>query len=171
MLDTLMLSLRTADGLPLAHFGDTYGQEALAAILPVLQHHADRGLVLWLGGDGDWVPAAGLAHGPMNEGSVITHDSQQGGAGPSAIAGTPQLGAAHQWIEVSSSGSCAGSGNEATARSSSKGKPTLGHHAASTAPSPLPGATARLADPDGFLLSNDVISDLFAAFMPLPPSH
>ena len=81
LLDTIMLRLRTADGLDLKELSQAYGQDIPATLLPTLLQYRDQGLVQLT----------------QEEGSKIVQK-------------------------------------------------------------------ARLSDPDGFLLSSGIISDLFAAF-------
>lgn len=99
MLDTIMLSLRTSDGLDLQRFRDRFGDRAASAVSATLQGHVEHGLVV-----------------PFADGA--------GGV---------------QWRSSSDRGS-----------SSSV---TVGAVAGSV----------RLRAPEGFLLSNAVISDVFAA--------
>jgi oxygen-independent coproporphyrinogen-3 oxidase len=87
LLDAVMLGLRTSDGLDLAALAAAYGDGAVAAMLPALERHEQRGLV------------------------QLTRGGGGGGGG--------------------------GGGSSEVVR-------------------------ARLTDPRGFMLSNDVISDLFA---------
>jgi oxygen-independent coproporphyrinogen-3 oxidase len=81
LLDTIMLRLRTADGLDLKELAEGYGEDVVGTLLPTLHRYQEKGLVQ-------------LTEDPMKQNIV----------------------------------------------------------------------RARLSDPDGYLLSSGVISDLFAAF-------
>lgn len=106
LLDAVMLSLRTADGLDLAALAAEFGRGAADALGPALRKHEALGLV------------------------ALTR--RGGGGGGSAEGGSTESGGGG-----SAEGSSAEGGGEI--------------------------AGARLTDPRGFLLSNEVISDLFAA--------
>eukprot|EP00798_Chlamydomonas_sp_ICE-L_P014035 gene14035-19973_t len=48
LLDTIMLRLRTADGLDLKELGEVYGGDAVDVVLESVKYHVSRGLVLQL---------------------------------------------------------------------------------------------------------------------------
>jgi hypothetical protein len=123
-LDTLMLRLRTADGLDLAQLRARFGAQALATVLRALAPHQRRGTVLALDGRGR---ACSLAEAAL--------ESAAQGAHAAEAAVRPAEGA-------DEAGPGRGSGAGAAAGC----------------------ARVRLSDPEGFLLSNDIISDVFAAF-------
>ncbi len=58
MLDAIMVSLRTSDGLALEPFRQEYGRSALKAMLPALEHHCQAGLAMWVDRLGR--PASGM---------------------------------------------------------------------------------------------------------------
>ena len=99
LLDTIMLRLRTADGLDLARLAATHGDEAAALVCKAAQKHVEAGRVSLL-------------------------DTNAGGGGRGLQSGEP------------------------------------GRERAGGPPSRI----MRLTDPQGFLLSNDIISDIFLAF-------
>ncbi|GLC51316.1 hypothetical protein PLESTB_000489300 [Pleodorina starrii] len=123
LLDTLMLRLRTADGLDLAMLRNRFGAQALGTVLRPLAPHERRGTVLALDGQGR---ACSLAEAGL---AAAAAEAVEAPAAPVA-AGAGQLAEA---------GSGAGGGGGG-------------------------GPRVRLSDPGGFLLSNDIISDVFAAF-------
>ncbi len=98
MLDTIMLRLRTADGLDLGAFEAAYGADMTARVQRSLRKHVASGLVLAAGSRAAGQQAAGQGRGQQ------------------------------QQLERSGDAS-----------------------------------VLRLADPQGFLLSNEIISDVFAA--------
>ena len=106
LLDAVMLSLRTADGLDLAAVAAQHGPDAADRIKAALQPHVESGLV-----------------------SVVEQQLQLSTATHKGF--QPQSGPEH----------C---------------------NAGRTQPWPC----LRLADPGGFLMSNDIISDVFAALTP-----
>lgn len=107
-----MLRLRTADGLDMATFAATYGDDAAATVASALQPHLQSGRAQQL-------PRLAAGRQDQAAGSCLT-----GHAG-----GPPLPAAGGQW-----------------------------------------DLRFRLADPDGFLLSNTIISDVFSAFS-FPSSH
>ncbi|KIY99261.1 oxygen-independent coproporphyrinogenIII oxidase [Monoraphidium neglectum] len=111
LLDSIMLGLRTADGLDLRRLATDYGQEAAKKVLPVLRRHECEGLVELRGAQGGTALASssGRAAAAGGGGAVV------GAAGADAVA--------VEWGDV---------------------------------------VSARLTDPEGFLLSNMIISDIFA---------
>jgi len=105
LLDTVMLSLRMADGLDLAAIAEQHGANAAHRIQAALQPHLASGLV-------------------------------------SAVEKQEQLSrAAYQEPQTQSTHECSGIRTQ-------------------------PWPCLRLADPGGFLVSNDIISDVFAALTP-----
>ena len=109
MLDTIMLRLRTSDGLDMASFSGRFGGGAAAAVSAALTPHERRGLVLRL------PRLSGAAAGSS---SAVPQESGQGAGQAKGINSE-----GHDW-----------------------------------------DFRFRLSDPEGFLLSNSVIADVFAAF-------
>lgn len=110
MLEALMLSLRTADGLHLPHFAHVYGTAAAEKVIRALAPYETRGLVEY----------------KSSAGSLVDYGLLCGsGAGAQTCART---------------GSANGGDTDKLAGS------------------------VRLSDPEGFLLSNDIISSVFSVF-------
>ena len=105
LLDTVMLRLRTADGLDMASFSASFGPEAASAVHAALGEHIRRGLV----------------H-EMPRLPVLSDDDDDEGIKALGHDGDRQIRDEEWDLRV------------------------------------------RLSDPDGFLLSNSIISDVFAAF-------
>ncbi|GIL72807.1 hypothetical protein Vretimale_4490 [Volvox reticuliferus] len=123
LLDTIMLRLRTADGLDLAQLRNRFGSEALTTALRALAPHERRGTVLALDGQGR---PCSLAEAAMDAAKEAT------------TAPLPPL--------------------DALPPAAGLGKAQVDFQQRSRGP------RVRLSDPRGFLLSNDIISDVFAEF-------
>ncbi len=137
MLDAIMLSLRTADGLQLAAFQRRYGSAALRALLPVLEKHSQAGLMAWTDASEQPLRQEPAAASLRQLLAWSEHEHEQGS----------MHGLEGQVIRSETDSSRSGQRNTPMASSSS-----------------IPGVHAvQLVDPQGFLLSNQVISDLFAA--------
>jgi oxygen-independent coproporphyrinogen-3 oxidase len=106
MLDSVMLRLRTADGLDLNSFSQLYGQEAAQLVVKALQPHIQRG------------------HAQLVTGALVTGAVKAGAGEPEGAVAGQQQGPQR----------------------------------------------VRLTDPHGFLVSNSIISDVFAALSELPSS-
>jgi hypothetical protein len=136
-----MLSLRTADGLDLAALGREFGPEAPVVLAPVLEGHEARGLVeLTRSGGSD--SGSGGGGGGGGGGSGTASSSRDGGGGSRGGGGGSRDGGGGRSAEAA--------GPAAAGAAGAAGAGTI--------------VRARLTDPEGFLLSNAVISDLFAAF-------
>ncbi len=105
VLEVIMLSLRTADGLHLPQFASLYGSAAAEKVIKVLTPYAQRGLVKFLSTGG--MPIA--AYSLINRKDSTTETTSYKVGGNNVV-------------------------------------------------------SVRLTDPQGFLLSNEVISSVFAAF-------
>ncbi|GIL43165.1 hypothetical protein Vafri_964 [Volvox africanus] len=123
LLDTVMLRLRTADGLDLAQLRNRFGTEALATALRALAPHERRGTVLAQDGQGRPCSLAEAAMDVAQEPATTPL--------PPLYAIPPAAGLGKGRVDYQQLG----------------GSPRV-----------------RLSDPRGFLLSNDIISDVFAAF-------
>ncbi|GLI68906.1 hypothetical protein VaNZ11_013457 [Volvox africanus] len=123
LLDTIMLRLRTADGLDLAQLRSRFGTEALATALRALAPHEQRGTVLALDGQGRPCSSAEAAMNAAQEAATTPM--------PPLDAIPPAAGLGRGQVDYQQPGG---------------------------------GPRVRLSDPQGFLLSNDIISDVFAAF-------
>ncbi|KAG2495696.1 hypothetical protein HYH03_006296 [Edaphochlamys debaryana] len=139
LLDTLMLRLRTADGLDLAALAAAYGPAAVRTVTAALAPHERRGGVAAFDGEGR---TASLAEATF---AALKSAAAAAGKGPEPL---PSLQAA------GSSGAGAAAGASAQRGAGEEGVAGSGRR----------GPRVRLADPQGFLLSNDIISDVFAAF-------
>ncbi len=102
MLDTIMLRLRTADGLDMREFGLSYGQEAAQGVIQALWKHVESGRVQFMQGGSSGLPCEA---------------SSSAGRQQAEKQGVPPLAEVHR---------------------------------------------IRLSDPLGFLVSNSIISDIFA---------
>lgn len=106
LLDTVMLRLRTADGLDMEGFRSSYGSEATSAVHRALEPHMKTGLVLTL-------PRLPTSRNKEEPSSLPITEGADGERGIID----------RKW-----------------------------------------DFRVRLSDPDGFLLSNSIISDVFASF-------
>lgn len=113
VLDVLMLSLRTADGIDTQLFSQQFGDSATSKLVVALLPYIQRGIVIAYDYDGTCLQHEQLQATYCSAGIIAPHT--------------------HHWV---SSGVC--------------GTSRLGR--------------LRLSDPQGFLISNDVISTAFAAF-------
>ncbi|GAX75426.1 hypothetical protein CEUSTIGMA_g2870.t1 [Chlamydomonas eustigma] len=111
LLDTVMLRLRTSDGLDMGAFSRTYSSDAASVVMQAVQKHKEYGLILQL---------------------PLLHD-------------------------VSTDSNCR------TASPPDEGRPCALESTNAHLP-PSWNFRIRLSDPEGFLLSNSIISDVFAAF-------
>lgn len=223
MLDTIMLRLRTADGLDMRRFAQRFGRDAAVVLCKALERHERRGLVLRLprlpeevieeGGAGPGPgPGAGAGagqgltcEGPGADGlrgKELAYEGVQQGRGAEGSGGVSQAectgggqdqgeGAALDGSRASRQGAATPMAAEAQGAGSGDGPQLIDvadgsdgslNQPLESSQVPLPkghqdsqqregGAEnggwdfrLRLADPQGFLLSNDIISDAFAAF-------
>lgn len=133
-----MLRLRTADGLSLPSIQSAFGSEAVASIRRALQPHVAAGRVLCIPG-----PETGYQHAGAGSGAK---QDPAGHAAPSSAAVVPSA--------PSSSGAVVlEQGEDLDLDPEAEARAALALEQA---------AAVRLSDPDGFLLSNDIISDVFA---------
>ena len=119
----VMMRLRTADGLDLKAFEESYGSSAARSAASALEPHRQAGLVQECSSSDDRVSANGHSEASAHQRAMADHDSSRNGRGMQPdVAADKQEG--------------------------------------------LRGKRVRLTDPEGFLVSNDVISDVFAALTP-----
>ena len=124
MTDVVMMRLRTADGLDLAAFEESYGSSAARSVASALEPHSQAGLV----------QPRSSAEGSNNAAGMTNASAEQGGRSEEA--------------------------------DSSRNGRSMHPDLAMNKQKGLRGKRVRLTDPEGFLVSNDVISDVFAALEP-----
>ena len=127
MTDVVMMRLRTADGLDLKAFEDSYGSSAARSVASALEPHRQAGLV------------------QICESTDIRTASDESESGRQVV---PKQG-----VSVS---------NHASTMNANR----MEHDLAMSQKEGLRGKRVRLTDPEGFLVSNDIISDVFAALTP-----
>ena len=120
----VMMRLRTADGLDLKAFEDSYGSSAARSVASALEPHRQAGLV---------------------QKCELTDISS---ASESRSQVVPKQGVS----------------DSTQARTMNNNR--MEHDLAMSQKEGLRGKRVRLTDPEGFLVSNDVISDVFAALTP-----
>ena len=123
MTDVVMMRLRTADGLDLKAFEESYGSSAARNVASALEPHTQTGLVQQCSSSEDSVSAAGDREASAKQGAMNNSSSSRNGRSMQPILAPDQQEG-------------------------------------------LRGTRVRLTDPEGFLVSNDVISDVFAALTP-----
>ncbi|KAG2442811.1 hypothetical protein HXX76_002890 [Chlamydomonas incerta] len=176
LLDTLMLALRTADGVDLARLRARHGAAAVGVVLRALRPHEQVGSAYAVDGAGRRIS---IAEAAVASSPILNPKAASAAAAAAAARGDEQgsaaQGAGEEELEARP-GPAAGSAAALAAareRSQSGAQAPAEGSADGSAEAQAEGATGavrvRLSDPDGFLLSNDVISDVFAAF-DLPPS-
>lgn len=149
LLDLIMLQLRLSDGLDLHHLQQQFGQRVVSALLPVLQQMMQRGLMQLLQQE---TALQQQQSSSSQHGSSGLHDQQPSAAGAAGAVTTAAAGA----------GAGAGEGGQHTCSDG-------GGDSASVLQDRLTQGLpcrVRLTDPQGFLLSNDVIAELFAVLDP-----
>ena len=119
----VMMRLRTADGLDLKAFEESYGSSAARSVASALEPHRQPGLVQQCSSSDDRVSAKG-------NGEASAQQRAADGYG------------------------------------SSRNRRSIQPDMAGGEREGLRGKRVRLTDPEGFLVSNDVISDVFAALTP-----
>ena len=127
MTDVVMMRLRTADGLDLKAFEDSYGSSAARRVASAVEPHSLAGLV------------------QECESTDIRTASDESESRSQVV---PKQG-----VSVSDHASTM-NGN------------LMDHDLAMSQKGGLRGKRLRLTDPEGFLVSNDVISDVFAVLTP-----
>ena len=159
LLDTVMLRLRTSDGLDMASFGAAYGHEAAATVRSSLQRHVQSGLVLEL----PRLPI--IITEPVMMVAGVPAESQggcppsgSGEAGEATPSSAAPAAAGDQRVPSAEDGAAAGDGGSSGSAKDGGSSSSSGISAASW------DYRIRLSDPEGFLLSNSIISDVFAAF-------
>lgn len=120
----VMMRLRTADGLDLKAFEDSYGSSAARSVASALEPHRQAGLV-------QKFESNDISSAPESRSQVV-----------------PKQG-----VSVS---------NHASTMNANR----MEHDLAMSQKEGLRGKRVRLTDPEGFLVSNDIISDVFAALTP-----
>lgn len=124
MTDVVMMRLRTADGLDLKAFEESYGSGAARSVASALEPHGQAGLVQQCSCPEETDKAASTSDTSAKQ-SVTNGSFDSLGDGRSM---QPDVGLDQQ--------------------------------------EGLRGKRVRLTDPEGFLVSNDIISDVFAALTP-----
>ncbi len=118
----VMMRLRTADGLDLKAFEESYGSSAARSVASALEPHRQAGLVQQRSSSDDRVSAKGNGEASAQQRAADGYGSSRNRSIQPDMAGGEREG--------------------------------------------LRGKRVRLTDPEGFLVSNDVISDVFAALTP-----
>ena len=121
MTDVVMMRLRTADGLDLKAFEESYGSSAARSVASALGPHGQAGLVQQCSCPEEGAKAAGTSDASANQ-------SVRNKSGDNSRSIEPDVGLDQQ--------------------------------------EGLRGKRVRLTDPEGFLVSNDIISDVFATLTP-----
>jgi len=124
MTDVVMMRLRTANGLDLKAFEDSYGSSAARSVASALEPHRQAGLV-------QECESNDISSAPESRSQVV-----------------PKQG-----VSVSNSASTMNANR-------------MEHDLAESQKEGLRGKRVRLTDPEGFLVSNDIISDVFVALTP-----
>ncbi len=137
LLDHVMLRLRLSDGLDLAHVAARFGAAAAAAIAAALAPHVKAGLAEVVVGSAGQAPALFDVSMPVAQ-HVGLADALAGFGGASSAPRTKRRSAAQHAGDRDASGIGEG----------------------------LHGRVVRLTDPEGFLVSNDIISDVFVSLEP-----
>jgi hypothetical protein len=144
LLDLIMLQLRLSDGLDLQQLQQQFGQPVVAALLPVIRDMMQKELMQLSPDSLQQPPAAAWpAQHTTAHGMHQKTPAEGGFSSPAAAA------AVEQSIQQF------GSGNDQGGVDVLQERLQLG----------LP-CRVRLTDPRGFLLSNDVIAELFAVLEP-----
>jgi len=150
LLDHVMLRLRLSDGLDLAAVAARFGPARAAAAAAALAPHVRAGLAEVVGGFAGGVDeraAVYRAKGGVACGQAPPQAAFEGAAARGIAHGQAQACEAHDpelWPGPAAMDSCQDEGRVHDARS-------------------LSARIVRLSDPEGFLVSNDIISDVFAA--------
>ena len=133
LLDVVMMRLRTADGLRLEEVESAYGSSAARSIASALEPHRQAGLV------------------------QACSDSRSG-ARPGA------KDSSGNWLgdEATANGH-AGPASRSKHVSIQRHRSEMTQNGAPSAEESLAGRQVRLSDPEGFLVSNDIISDVFVS--------
>lgn len=157
LLDLIMLQLRLADGLDLQAVQQQFGKPVVAALLPVIQDMMQRGLMQ---------PSQGPAQQQIPAGQVMTNRQQH----LSTAAGLTQPQYVSTGTVVDAGGSLLTAQPEEFHSAGLQECSTVGDSCAQAVlQDRLQAGLAcrvRLTDPRGFLLSNDVIAELFAVLEP-----
>jgi len=148
LLDHVMLRLRLSDGLDLAAVAAQFGPARAAAAAAALAPHVRAGLAEVVGGcASDERAAVCGARGGGASGQAPPQAAGGGAAAQGVAHRQAQACAEHEpelWPGSAAAGPCQVDGHTHDARS-------------------LSACVVRLSDPEGFLVSNDIISDVFAA--------
>lgn len=144
LLDFIMLQLRLSDGLDLQQLQQLFGQPVVAALLPVIRDMMLQEL-MQLSPDSLQQPAAWPAQHATSPGLHQETPAEGGSSSRTAAAAAVVEQSEQQY----------GSGKAQGGAGALQDRLQLG----------LP-CRVRLTDPRGFLLSNDVIAELFAVLEP-----
>jgi len=151
ILEAVMLSLRTKDGLNLTSYRERYGLETVSMILEALLPYSR------ISGSSD---SSGSSAGNQSEQALVEVVDETG----NLLAGTDVIKfwstVAHHSINQGGGGFCSDDINTGNAETVFEG---ISHNpAVNEVVDCLLNYTVRLNDPEGFLLSNEIISSIFA---------
>jgi hypothetical protein len=155
LLDLIMLQLRLADGLDLQAVQQQFGTPVVAALLPVIQDMMQRGLMQLSQGHAQQQTVAGLVMTNQQHLSTAAGltQPQHASTGSAGEAGSDPGKAQPDGASLPELQDCSTVGGSPQAVLQDRLKEGL-------------ACRVRLTDPRGFLLSNNVIAELFAVLEP-----